>query len=100
MNDDRRTTNYEPRPKIHSPLITNHYIITLVPFFHYKPRAPLDEFIELLWFNDDPGLPHAQERLLPTGTVELIFNLKEDQTRTYDKNNLAAVDTASGSIVC
>lgn len=30
-------------------------------------------------------VPHTKERLLPTGTTELIINLKEDHTHTYDQ---------------
>ncbi len=71
-----------------------------MPFFQHRPRAPLDEFVEMLWFSEEPPLAHAQERLLPTGTVEIIINLNEDETRTYDKNNNTLVDTMSGSIIC
>jgi AraC-like DNA-binding protein len=72
-----------------------------MPFFHRKPRAPLNEFVEMLWFCEEPeGLPHARERLLPTGTVELVINLKEDATRTYDKHDIAQFDTMAGSVVC
>jgi AraC-like DNA-binding protein len=71
-----------------------------MPFYHRKPRAPLDEFVEMLWFYEEPGMPHAQERLLPTGTVELVVNLKEDVTRIYDKRDLTKIETTSGAVVC
>ncbi len=46
---------------------------------HYRlPRAPLRDFIELLWLYDEYVLPHAQERLLPTATTELVFDLRPD----------------------
>ena len=43
------------------------------------PKPPLSDFVELLWLYDGFAVPHARERLLPTGTVELVVNLREDQ---------------------
>jgi AraC-like DNA-binding protein len=43
------------------------------------PRAPLSDFVELLWLYDGYAPGHDQERLLPTGTVELVVNLRDDQ---------------------
>ena len=42
----------------------------------HLPRAPLDQFIELLWFHEGLNSPHQLERVLPEGSVELIINLK------------------------
>lgn len=41
----------------------------------YYPQPPLADFVELLWLYDDYRVPHAQERLLPTGTTTLVVNL-------------------------
>src|SRR4029077_14618653 len=41
------------------------------------PRAPLSDFVELLWLFESAASPHASERVLPTGTVELVINLRE-----------------------
>lgn len=41
-----------------------------------RPRPPLDQFVECLWRMDAGASPHAQERALPTGTVELVFDLR------------------------
>jgi len=48
---------------------------------HYShiPHPPLSNFVEMLWLFDGFKPPHAKERLLPTGTVELVVNLREDQ---------------------
>lgn len=45
----------------------------------HVPRPPLSDFVELLWLYDGVAVAHARERLLPTGTVELVVNLREDQ---------------------
>lgn len=69
-------------------------------FITYKPAAPLDAFVDSIWFCElSEPLPHAQERLLPTGTVQLIINLKEDATRTYDRRDNVKFTTMPGSVV-
>ena len=42
---------------------------------YYTPHPPLSDFVELLWLFDQPAPSHASERLLPTGTTELVINL-------------------------
>jgi AraC-like DNA-binding protein len=40
------------------------------------PRGVLGEFVELLWLFDGYAQPHAQERMLPTATTELVIDLR------------------------
>jgi AraC-like DNA-binding protein len=54
-----------------------------------KPSAPLGGFVDLLWYWDGPRQPHAYERLLPDGSMELVINLHEDEIRTYDTRDLS-----------
>jgi len=55
---------------------------------HFRiPCPPLREFIELLWLYDGYVVPHAQERLLPGATTELVFDLR------------AGVSGAAGAVV-
>ncbi|HEY7415628.1 MAG TPA: AraC family transcriptional regulator [Ktedonobacteraceae bacterium] len=54
----------------------------------YVPRAPLADFVERLWFYEStPPLLHARERRLPSGSVELIINLREDVVSVYDRQD-------------
>lgn len=47
------------------------------------PGAPLRQFIDRFWFcSDTPS--HARERILPSGTVEMVFNLVQDEIRIDD----------------
>ncbi len=39
----------------------------------YQPRYPLDQFIQCLW-HADFTVSYTREKILPTGTVELIIN--------------------------
>ena len=45
-------------------------------YHRHTPRPPLSDFIELLWLFEKPTPSHGTERVLPTGTVELVINLR------------------------
>ena len=43
---------------------------------------PLADYVDYLWsLSDAPS--HAKERILPTGTLELVLNLADDEFRIY-----------------
>ena len=70
-----------------------------MPHRHRVPRPPLDAFVETIWvYRNAPG-PRALERILPSGTAQLIVNLKEDETRLYDPECPQRCVTTSGSIL-
>ena len=68
-------------------------------FYRRTPAPPLSEFVELLWLYEGYSQPHEKERLLPDGSMELVINLHEDQTRLYDSQDTAKVTTLPGAIV-
>jgi len=45
------------------------------PFQLYKPGRLLSEFVDFFWIYERYAPPHHRERLLPTGTTELVFTL-------------------------
>jgi AraC-like DNA-binding protein len=45
------------------------------PFHLYKPGPPLSEFVNFFWVYERYVPPHRDERLLPTGTSELVFSV-------------------------
>jgi AraC-like DNA-binding protein len=52
----------------------------------YRPGPPLADFVEYLWaLHDAPA--HSTERIVPSGTLELVVNLNEDSLRIYDSAN-------------
>ena len=64
-------------------------------FISRRPAAPLDTWIESIWLcraGERSGAerrssqPRALERVLPSGTAQLIVNLAEDETRVYDES--------------
>ena len=49
----------------------------------YTPGPPLDEYIDRFWLcSDTPA--HPRERILPSGSIELVINLSDDEIRIYD----------------
>lgn len=68
-------------------------------FVKHVPRPPLDRFIESLWYCDGYLPPHAKERRLPTGTAELIINLRDDSFRLFDAE-ANCVGSVRGPLVC
>jgi AraC-like DNA-binding protein len=63
------------------------------------PCAPLDRYIERIWYCSD--LPqHSEERVLPGGgTLDLIVNLFDDRIEIPSLDDPASLRTHSGAIV-
>ncbi|HTP67272.1 MAG TPA: AraC family transcriptional regulator [Dongiaceae bacterium] len=69
-------------------------------YLHRRPAPPLDAFVEAIWFCRSEPRPHALERVLPSGSAQLIINLAEDQTRMYDSTARGLVcRIAPGSVL-
>jgi AraC-like DNA-binding protein len=50
-----------------------------------KPKPPLDNYVECLWhFGDMSPCSRLTERIVPSGALELVINLQEDEIRTYE----------------
>jgi AraC-like DNA-binding protein len=47
-----------------------------------RPRPPLSDFIDYLWLLSDAPA-HARESVLPSGTMELVVNLRDDEFQIY-----------------
>ena len=68
-------------------------------FRSYKPSSPLSDFIENFWLYDGYESPHVQERIFPSGTFELVFNLRDDELRIYRAASPDRCERFSGAIV-
>ena len=53
----------------------------------YIPRPPLADFVDLYWLYEGYNLPHAKERVLPDGSMQLVINLRDDTLPVYDRQN-------------
>lgn len=47
----------------------------------YVPGPPLSDRVALFWAFDAYGGPHVRERVLPTGTSELVVTLDDDRSK-------------------
>src|SRR5262249_8302062 len=66
---------------------------------YYALGSPLAEFVEDFWLYDDYRPRHLRERILPSGTTELVINLRADELRIYDRVTPGACERFSGAIV-
>jgi AraC-like DNA-binding protein len=68
-------------------------------FRSYTPRAPLCEFVDDFWLYEDYVGDHARERILPSGTIEMVFNLQEDELRIYGSSQPDTFRRFSGAVI-
>jgi AraC-like DNA-binding protein len=64
----------------------------------HTPAPPLSDFIDRFWLCSDAP-PHDRERILPSGTLELVINLDEDEIRIYDPSRPDRSTRFSGAVV-
>ncbi len=57
------------------------------------PKAPLAQFVEVLWFYQDLDVDHTREKLLPDASMELIIDLSEGPKKLYDGRDLSRYTT-------
>jgi AraC-like DNA-binding protein len=69
-------------------------------YLTHIPRPPLAEFVELLWLSERRVAAHAMERCLPTGTVELVIDLRDDGLRLHDRADPDKVHDFGEALVC
>src|SRR5215475_7824352 len=60
------------------------------------PTEPLAEFIERFWYSSDAP-PNQKVRIVPNGTMELVFNLDEDELGIYDTEQPESYKSFSGA---
>jgi AraC-like DNA-binding protein len=68
-------------------------------FHSYTPGAPLHEFVEDFWMYEGYAGGHAHERILPSGTFELVFNLQDDELRIYGPSKLELCRHFTGALI-
>jgi AraC-like DNA-binding protein len=68
-------------------------------FNFYKPKPPLSKFIDNFWLYEGQEAEHKTERILPTGTLELVINLRKNELRFYDAERPENCSRFSGAVV-
>lgn len=67
-------------------------------FRTYAPSMPVGGLVDTLWLLADVP-PHRMERILPSGTIELVINLIENEIRIYDPVRIDSCRKYSGAVV-
>lgn len=68
-------------------------------FRSYRPCSPLREFVEDFWLYQDYSGEHLHERILPSGTIEMVFNLQQDELRIYGPADANQCRRFAGAVV-
>ncbi|MGI8693152.1 MAG: DUF6597 domain-containing transcriptional factor [Geodermatophilaceae bacterium] len=63
------------------------------------PSAALAPFVKAVWYVED-DLPPARERKLPTGEMQIVVNLTEDELRWYGGTRLDQPRSTHGAGLC
>ena len=68
-------------------------------FNFYKPKPPLAKFIDNFWLYEGYETRPRTERILPTGTLELAINLRQNELGFYDADRPENRSRFSGAVV-
>ncbi len=68
-------------------------------FKFYIPEPPLSKFVDNFWLYEGYDPQNTTERILPTGTLELVINLRKNELRFYDPEHPEICSRFSGAIV-
>jgi AraC-like DNA-binding protein len=68
-------------------------------FDFYKPQPPLSKFVDNFWLYEAQDADPQIERILPTGTLELVINLRQNELRFYDAERPENCSRFSGAII-
>src|SRR5271170_7903145 len=68
-------------------------------YLAHVPQPPLSQFVHLLWLYEGYTQPHAKERVLPTGEMQIVINLLEDRSCIYDRDDTDRWQTFPGSLI-
>lgn len=68
-------------------------------FERYIPHPALSDFVADMWLYEDYEGEHLHERILPSGTFEMVFNLREDELRIYGVSAPGDCRRFSGAVI-
>ncbi len=68
-------------------------------FNFYKPKPPLSKFVDNFWLYEVHEAERKTERILPTGALELVINLRQNELRFYDAEHPENCSCFSGAVV-
>jgi AraC-like DNA-binding protein len=64
----------------------------------YAPGPPINEFVDYFWLFDGGQTPR-KERIVPSGTTELVINLRDDEIRIHNRAQSKQYKRFSGAVL-
>ncbi len=75
-------------------------ILNIDKIFNFcQPKPPLSKFVDSLWLYEGNIAGHQTQRILPTGTLELVINLRQNELLFYDAEHRGNCSRFSGAVV-
>jgi len=66
----------------------------------YVPDRPLSGLVNSIWLYEAVAPPHARERVLPSGSMQLIINLRDNELQVFDPDGSSEPKSFPGSLLC
>lgn len=70
-----------------------------MPLRTYVPAPPLTPFVDCFWCAHGLDHNHAWERVLPTGAMQIVMNLRNDATAVRDTPQSKSATMLSGAVL-
>jgi AraC-like DNA-binding protein len=67
-------------------------------YLTYAPGLPINEFVDYFWLFDGGQTPR-KERIVPSGTIELVINLRDDEIRIHNRAQSKQHKRFSGAVL-
>jgi AraC-like DNA-binding protein len=64
-----------------------------------RPTGLLAPFVDTIWYFESSSFARERERILPTGAMQLLVNLEEDEIRTYHGPGYAEIERLPGAVL-
>lgn len=66
-------------------------VLNIETIFNFcQPKPPLSKFVDTLWLYESDVSKHNPEHILPTGTLELVINLRQNELLFHDSERVNA----------
>ena len=65
----------------------------------HRPRGPLADFVECIWFWHNDASYARKERVLPSGTLDIVVHLGDEPLRVYDRADPERVFSYPGIMI-
>ena len=65
----------------------------------YRPQPPLSQFVEVIWMFEGQVPQYRRERILPTGVMQLVINLHQEDLRIYDRQHPDRYQSFGGGLL-